>query len=215
MLQEFIASIREEGLSRTNRYSVIFAAPTLVDGVFTKQMSMYCDQIQLPGVNYASQPNRTFGELREVPYDKLHDPLNMSFYVDTDLNVKRFFDSWINSIQDPQTKKYSYYDNYITDIEIHVEDLNDRSRYVITLYECYPKTVGSIQLDYASKEVMKLQVTMNYRYFVVSDAATGSESDANGTAPVGRESFDTPLVGISGDVPSFVISSDVPAQSRN
>jgi hypothetical protein len=62
---------------------------------------------------------------------------------------------------------------------------------------------------------MKLQVTMNYRYFLVSAAATGSDSDENGTAPVGGESFDTPSVGISGDVPPFVISSDVPAQSRN
>jgi hypothetical protein len=137
--------------------------------------------------------------MREVPYDKLHDPVNMSFYVDTDLKVKRFFDLWMNSIQDPQTKKYSYYDNYITDIQIHVEDLNDKSRYMITMYECYPKSVGSIQLDYASKDVMKLQVTMNYRYFVVSDTAPGGESDTSDANDMAPETFDDPSVGISPD----------------
>jgi hypothetical protein len=36
---------------------------------------------------------------------------------------------------------------------------------MISLYEAYPKTVSAIQLDYANRDVMKIQVTMMYKYW--------------------------------------------------
>jgi hypothetical protein len=31
------------------------------------------------------------------------------------------------------------------------------------MFECYPKSIGAIQMDYSSKEIMKLNVVMQYR----------------------------------------------------
>ncbi|MBV5342203.1 hypothetical protein JZU68_00815, partial [bacterium] len=47
---------------------------------------------------------------------------------------------------------------------IQVQDLQDNSRYDMILHECYPKTVGSIQLDHNNKDVMKLTVTMQFKW---------------------------------------------------
>ena len=44
-------------------------------------------------------------------------------------------------------------------------------RYSVALYECYPKTIGSIQMDQASKDVMKLSVGMQYKYWSVTPVA--------------------------------------------
>lgn len=167
-LNEFIAQVKNIGMARTNRYSVMLTPPNnewMVEYGDLRDMLLFCDQVQVPGVNLATVQNRTFGEFREVPYEKLYGDIQLNFYVDTGMYVKGFFDAWMNSIQNPFTRNFSYYKSYTTQMTIDIEDLNDETRYSVTAYECYPKTVSPIQLDYASKEVMKLQVTMQYKYW--------------------------------------------------
>lgn len=166
MIQNFIAQVKKDGMARTNRYSVIFTPPSAsVNTSNLQNVLLFCDQVQLPGINYSTVQNRTFGEFRETPYEKLFDAINMSFYVDTGLKVKYMFDEWINCVQNPNTRLFKYYNEYTTNMSIEVLDLQEKTRYEVALFECYPKNIGAIQLDQSSKEVMKLQVTMQYKYW--------------------------------------------------
>jgi hypothetical protein len=179
MIRDFIAQVKTGGLARNNRYAVIFVPPAAVsssdrgdyktpDYNSLNKVLLFCDQVQLPGLNYSTIQNRTFGEFREVPYERLFDAATFSFYVDTEFKVKKLFDEWSNGIQNPVTRNFNYYNSYTTPLVIEVQDLNDKTRYQMTLHECYPKTIGSIQLDYASKDVMKIQVTMQYKYWTAT-----------------------------------------------
>jgi hypothetical protein len=165
MIEQFISTIKQQGLSRTNRYAVTLTPPVTVDNANLNTILLLCDQVSLPGINYATVQNRTFGEFREVPYEKLFDTVSMSFYVDQGLQVKFLFDKWMSFIQDPKSRRFNYYKNYISPMEIVVQDLMNKSRYSVQLYECYPKNVGAVQMDYASRDVMKLQVTMQYKWW--------------------------------------------------
>jgi hypothetical protein len=164
-IQEFISQVKSGGMARTNRYAVLFTPPSGVSPASLQKIMLFCDQVQLPGANFSTVQNRTFGEFREVPYERIYDNITMSFYVDTEMKVKELFDNWQNVIANPQTRTYNYYNNYITNMVIEVQDLNDNTRYAVTLWECYPKTVGSIQLDYNSKDVMKISIGMQYKYW--------------------------------------------------
>ena len=165
MIKDFISQIKTGALARNNRFAVVLTPPAAINPGKLQKILLFCDSVQLPGLNYSTVQNRTFGEFRETPYEKLYDALNMSFYVDNDLEVKRFFDDWMNTIQDPTTRTFNYYNNYTTKMTIEVQDLNDKTRYELKLYECYPKNIGVIQLDNSSKDIMKLQVTMQYKYW--------------------------------------------------
>ena len=68
---------------------------------------------------------------------------------------------------------------------INVEDLNDESRYSVTAFEVYPKTVSPIQMDYASKDVMKIQVSMQYKYWT-SQANRVENFDATTPQQIGE-----------------------------
>ncbi len=94
-----------------------------------------------------------------------YEPITLSFFVDANMNVKKLFDAWINSIQLQDTRKFNYYDSYTCPMKIYVQDTAEQNRYIVELFEVYPKTVNAIQLDYASRDVMKLQVTMMYKYW--------------------------------------------------
>lgn len=135
---------------------------------------LFCEQAQLPGVSFSTSQVRSFGEFKEVPYEKLYEPISLSFFADSDLTVKTLFDKWVNLIQDTNTRMYSYPDEYVTDnIKIFVHDVQNQKKYCVTLYECYPKAVSPIQLDYNNKEIMRVQVQMVYKYFTTEQITTG------------------------------------------
>jgi hypothetical protein len=165
-LKNFIATVKTEGLMRSSRYAVTLSPPRSV-GSFKdlKKILLFCADVQMPGVQLNTTQIRQYGELRESPYEKQFDNVSMTFYVDNNMAVKNFFDTWMDSIQDPNTRAFEYYDYYTTNMSLDIEDLKDRKRYEVKLFECYPKSVGSVSVGYDNKEIMKLQVSMNYKYW--------------------------------------------------
>jgi hypothetical protein len=169
-----------KGMARTNRFSVILSMPTAVTKGATagrtefKNLLLFCDQAQLPGLTVNATPIRIFGEVTETPTEYNYEPINLSFYVDRKMHVKAWFDDWIKMIQNGSQRTFKYYDEYVCpQMQILVQDTKDRSTYQVNLYEVWPKSIGAIQMDYASKDIMKLSVTLQYkywRYITVDDA---------------------------------------------
>jgi len=187
LLQDFVAEM-QKGLARTNRFFVLL--PGKETG---KLMGMFCENVQLPSSTILTSPSRIFGEVREVPYERSYEPINMSFYVDSDFQVKKYFDDWHNSIFDQYNKSGKYYEEYAKQIEIWVHNVEDKRTYAVTLNECYPKSIGAIQLDYGSKEIMKVQVTMQFKNWraVAGNAAASESALANINNPPVQAEGDT------------------------
>lgn len=182
-ISDFVSSIGKAGLARSNRYTVEMVLPsTTYNNNEYRKMLLLCESVQLPGLNLNTAQIRTFGEIREMPYEMNFDPVQLSFYVDGEMVVKGIFDQWIQSVQRGNTRNFNYYENYIADtVKIHVEDLTDDTKYTVTLYEAYPKTVTPVQMGYDQKDIMKLQVTMNYKFWrseVISRAEQPSRTNS-------------------------------------
>lgn len=181
-LNEFITQIKTSGLQKPSKYEVSIGRPTVItnskyqNSNEWRKMLLFCDQANLPGVTYTTTQSRSFGEFREMPYERIFEPLQLSFYCDSKMWIKGFFDEWINSIQDGKSRVFNYYEKYTTKITINTLDNADTKTYGIELYECYPKSMSAIQLDYGAKDVMKLQVTMQYRYWRNLDYARSSQA---------------------------------------
>lgn len=191
-LNDFIATTKL-GLARTNRYTVSIGVPILLQqsvystGVNLQTVHMFCDQLQLPGLNINTTPIRTFGELREMPYEFNYDPIQMVFLVDRNMIVKSFFDSWIMSVQGGDSRTFNYYDSYISKVmNIQVQDLQDYTTYNVSLHEAYPKTVSAVQMGYEQKDVMKLSVTMNFKYWRFVNTPSSNDSMTKKTGNNGR-----------------------------
>ena len=176
-LNEFISHVKNTGLMRTARYTLVLPQRN-ISSSDSAIVSMLCDQVQLPGLNYSTTPNLSYGETREIPYTRLFDNITISLFVDNDMLTKRYFDDWMLSIQNPMNRTFNYYKNYVSDVQIFVENLQDDTVYAITLHECYPKTISSIQLDYASKEVMKFTVSLAYKNWELDRSITKVRRDA-------------------------------------
>lgn len=179
MISDFISQVRTRGLARTNRYEVIVPFPTLNPNYDTSRLvSIFCESVNLPGINIASQPVRVFGESREMPYERMFDPVTLTFYIDYDHEVKTAWEQWFHSIMNQTSRTMTYYDSYIKPVVIKVikEDQvyqsgnglwtpKETAPYVVTLHEAYPKSLSAIQMSADSREIMKMQVTLQYRYW--------------------------------------------------
>jgi hypothetical protein len=186
-LNDFISQIKKTGLARLSRFQVIITPPAALSKIrYGKQDSlsrllMLCDRVDLPGTTIATNEVQVYGEQRSMPYQRIYDKLQMSFYVDTDMDVKKFFDKWVQLIINPRTHNHYYYKEYIAQIEIWVHDIENNNRYKVILKECYPTSIGSISMDYGAKDVMKLDIGMMYKYYRVEEFI---EPDIDWTQPI-------------------------------
>ena len=166
--KDFIAAIKTQGLARTNRFIVEVSPPSSTSSGLNNRVMLLCDSAALPGVSYATTPNRSYGETRETPYDRLYEAVTLTFYVDKDMVVKKIFDDWIMMIQNPINRSFKFYDSYVKPMTIQVQDLNDKTKYEVKLHEAYPKSMAAIALSSESKDVMKMSVSFQYKYFEIS-----------------------------------------------
>lgn len=159
------------GLAKTNHFTVLLTPPASATKGIPKgntnlqKVLLFCDTAQLPGVNVNTMQTRTYGEVREMPYELNYEPITMTFYVDSQMYVKKMFDNWTLGTQIGDSRKFNYYDNYVTNMKIFVQDAAEKNRYVVELFEAYPKTVSAVSMDYASRDIMKISVTMMYKYW--------------------------------------------------
>ena len=170
-LNDFITQVRTKGLATSNMYTVEMAIPNVVSqnyGGFydLKALNLLCDSAQLPDQNISTAQLRTYGEVREMPYENLYGNVNMTFLVDSDYKTKHFFDTWIQNISDPDTRHMNYYKDYVVPV-IRITMLNRAASevYRVALYECYPKQLTVVTIDNNAKEVVKVSVSMNYKYW--------------------------------------------------
>lgn len=178
LITDFISNVKSIGLARTNRYTVRVLPPQLVS--FTSSSStnqivtLFCDSVDLPGMSIATTPHRVFGEVREMPYDRMFNTASISFYSDSNLNIRGLFERWIHTIMNQKARTIEYYSNYIGTVHIRIDNVDESmsSPYEITLHEVYPKSIDQIQLNASSKEILKVNVVLQYKYW------TSSASDA-------------------------------------
>lgn len=194
-IDQFVTAVKTRGIARTNRFDTIIAFPGENQDT-SRLATLFCESSSLPGINLATVPSRVYGEARELPYERMFDPVTLTFFVDAEMKVKTAFDKWNMSIINQQTRSVDYYDNYTRPIFIYVRNVDDTTPCVITLHEAYPKTIGSIQLAAESRELMKVSVTFQYRYWTSSavDVATAPDPTQDPQSFLTATGFNTKLL---------------------
>ena len=101
------------------------------------------------------------------------------------MTVKNIFDEWTNYIINPINRTVGWYNEYVTPMNIRIQDLEDRVTYIVQLYEAYPKSVSAVSLNAEdNNDTMKLDVTFQYKYWVAAmieqDPYTNLEKTAGG-----------------------------------
>ena len=108
-LSTFISAIKEDSLARVNRFEVMIPAPTGMSNVnksYADFTSLYCEMASLPPVNISTKSFKIFGPTYQRPFGAEYggEGISLTFHVDRDMNVKKFFDECLD--RDPKLGDY-------------------------------------------------------------------------------------------------------------
>jgi hypothetical protein len=150
------------------------------DNEVTRQVNLHCNSVSMPGhdlqaqdVQHGSAPGRQM-----VTSHDYAGTIAASFYLDSHLRERNFFERWQQMAVNNQTHKANYYDDYIGTMEIFQLDGNGEITYGIKATEVYPTTLAGIEYAYANTNQIALQaVQFQYRQWfnMTSDTIAGYE----------------------------------------
>jgi hypothetical protein len=145
-LSNFVARVKKNGLLSASHFYVVI--PNFSPNASDRDLLMFCDAADIPGITLMTTEIRQFGELTTLPHAPMYQPVQLSFICDSTMDVKYALENWIDSVFNRNTRSFNFYDSYTKDIEIYIVDKQGNDVHKVTLYEAYPVSIGNIQLDY-------------------------------------------------------------------
>ena len=171
-LDKFVTQVRTgAGLSRTNRFEVIIAAPTGLPQIRRNSedlVSLYVDSASFPTFNLAINAFKIFGPAyqRPITSDYGGEGMPITFNVDREMKIKSFFDDWCHLVVDPVTFTVGYPKEYASTINIRQLDEQNNINYELELIEAFPRSLSTMELSNSSQnQTHRLTVTFAYRYW--------------------------------------------------
>jgi len=188
-IENFRAEVRTRGMSRANRFEVIITTPPCCRGLVAvdgKLVSLFCDQASLPQTRIRTAQQQIFGPPSFHPQSAEYggDNISFQFYLDADMHIKTFFDTWVDGIVDRRSGEVSFQERYMCQ-GMTVSQLNQRDEivYGVRFEDLFPIAVAPIQLDQGSNTVNKLNVTFTYRRWYIEDTARAENAAKTKATP--------------------------------
>jgi hypothetical protein len=169
-LSQFLSQTRRDSFARVNRFEVFILSPLALrknnrDAV---SVSLYCEMASLPPVNISTKSFKIFGPTYQRPFSAEYggEGISLTFHVDRDMRVKKFFDEWTASVVDPKTGFVGFQEDYISTIKLKQLNEQDEVTYELELEEAFPRSVNLLELNNsAQNQTHRLNVLFAYRYW--------------------------------------------------
>jgi hypothetical protein len=167
-ISNFQTQIRTRGVAKPNRFEILMPPPTALKAVldYPQLITLFCDSASLPVRNINVKQQRIQGPAYQRPMnvDYGGDNISMSFIVDREMDIKGFFDAWMNIIINPNEYYVHYQSTYVTSIRISQLDEYNKETYAVVLEDAFPRSVSMLDLNSSTQNSShRLNVSFAYR----------------------------------------------------
>lgn len=185
-IKDFRASIDNQGVLKNNRHLVTIPMPNVVqDKTIGELLSLRCESAVIPGIDLASAdgpPRFGYGPQQKHPYNATFGDISLTFLVDKDSLVHRFFYQWVTGIVNTNSRggtnmnkqtngKYPYESAYKDDyaITLNIDIYNDLEQKVFTVlaYQAFPSTLPSVSTSWSDTDLIKINVPFTFTDFEI------------------------------------------------
>ena len=170
-LNDFRSEVLGSGLSRPNRFQVEIPVPLGIDSnyrQFGRLVSLFCEETNFPPLILNTKGYKIFGPSfqRPVSAEFGGEGISMTFHVDREMVIKRFFEEWCYSVVEPDTFLVGYQEEYAQDITIYQLDESDNITYRCILREAFPRSINIMALNNSTQnQTHRLTVMFAFRYW--------------------------------------------------
>lgn len=165
-LNNFLSNVRNKDLARSSRFEVVITAPYVSEGK-EREVSLLCEEAAIPGLIATFAPTKigNWTEYRAHGIEFFGDNATFTFYVNSDWNVREFFEQWMGNCVDITSKEVAFYDDIIGNVEIYTLDRGDNRTGKWELQEAWPRLLNLTPMSQASDAPIRVTVTFTYRYW--------------------------------------------------
>ena len=154
-----------------------------------EDLGLYVTDAVLPGSSFADVEvsGDRQGITERMPFKRIYDDVTLTFMVDKDYKVMKYFEAWIQLINplhgdtggkaDNQVMTLNYPKDYKCTMSIVKFNKDYFTSSGGFLYYCYirswPLSISSVPVNYDSGSILKLNVTFRYERYVMENVTVG------------------------------------------
>lgn len=159
---EFVSTIKHRGLAK-QYYSVEFHYPAIYKAPELQIIPFYVAAVNAPGIELITQTVKDTGLNRRVVVDKDYGNVTTTFYCDSTMVVKAFFDKWLHDTIATNGGKFQYPSEYIvSSMGISHVTAAKNEVYTITLTNAYPIAVSEVSMSHDSNAPLSFSVVWTF-----------------------------------------------------
>jgi hypothetical protein len=199
-ISNFISSINKySDLARSDRFKVfIYPGPNKLTSVLgilgTEELSLRCEEAELPGRTIATADLRTYGPIIRYPTQTTYNDLSLTFLCtsnlkgtsSTGLKEKMIFEDWMDLVN-PTPNSFgfrsdafwnmNYKTDYAADIIIrHYDTVDNRPSYSVKIFDAFPIAINQVSLGWGTEGIIRLIVTFAYTRWTRISSSTITSS---------------------------------------
>lgn len=163
-LRNFLSEIRSQHTPRSDRFEVVFNVPPgLADKINTRQISLYCEEAQIPGLAATNLPIKIgpWTEYRTQNLEYLSTDIAFTFIIDEKFKVREAFEEWIALSANPVNKEVRFYTQHVADVKIRSLGVNNDILAEWELVDATPKLINLTPVSWGSNSLMRMSVSMS------------------------------------------------------
>ena len=179
------------GLSRRWKYSMSITPPrSMSSSVGAGKIDFLAMSVLLPSKQFATTEQRIYGINKTVPYETTYEPILVTMLNPQDWSTRKFWDEWLDHIQNPSSKDMTYYKSMIGQVEIsHYDETTtvqdpSQARYTAVLEEAYPERISAYALGYENADLGNFEISIRYKQW--HEKGTNRHNKAGDRARIGR-----------------------------
>lgn len=137
-----------------------------------RRVQAFCSAIQMPERTIDMKEIKHHGPAYKIAHDYKSADISATFYADKFLRERSYFELWQKAAFSNQSHNFNFYDNYVSDVNIfqlgQFASRNERDdvTYAVKLFDCFPKTISTVDYSYEANAIQTFTITLGFRYWI-------------------------------------------------
>ena len=177
----------KNGIMKSNRFRIEFSLPKGISGSSGQHavngnakasairaaeqgfnskgsINIKCHTAQFPQRAINTLDFRSNSVNFKVPYMTSYDPISLSFYANGNLDSREYFELWQSCVMNFGNNTSNFYNEYVSDVKLYIQNEHGQDTYGIILYECFPVAISTFDMSYAmSNTALNIMVVLSYK----------------------------------------------------
>ena len=175
-----------------------------VQNFVSNRLGYLCSDATLPVSSYATAEvkDNFMGVPQEFAHTRLYTDIDLTFYIDDDYTVLRFFEGWMDYVGGASEisastvlntnayRRFNWPDDYkVQTLNIIKFERNFKSKLVYNFVNAFPKGLTAVPVAYGPADLLKVTATFNFdRYIVERETVAASTTVKDGATVKDGES---------------------------